>query len=75
MLRSMIVALTVLYLLVYLFFLMLVFVLQLLFLHWEILIMLLSQFPLTFNQTQKGIPCFIAYFITIVLVGMIIVTI
>ena len=26
----------------------------------EILIMLLSQFPLTFRQTQKEVPCFIA---------------
>ena len=26
------------------------------FLHWEILIMLLSQFPLTFHQTQNEIP-------------------
>ena len=32
-----------------LFLLMLVFVLQCLFLHWEILIMLLSQFPMTFQ--------------------------
>ena len=31
-------------------------VLQWLSLHGEILIMLLSQFPLTFPQTQKGIP-------------------
>ena len=29
-------------------------------LHWEILIMLLSQFPLTFHQTQNRMPCFIA---------------
>ena len=28
-------------------------------LHWEILVMLLSQFTLTFNQTQKGMPCLI----------------
>ena len=30
------------------------------FLHWEILIMLLSQFPLTFHQIHDGMPCFIA---------------
>ena len=28
--------------------------------NWEILIMLLSHFPLTFQKTQNGIPCFIA---------------
>ena len=27
-------------------------------LHWEILIMLLSQFPLTFHQIHNGIHCF-----------------
>ena len=36
-----------------LFLLTLVFVLQWLSPHWQILIMLLSQFPLTFQQTQK----------------------
>ena len=41
------------------FLLMLVFVLQWLFLQWEILIML-SQFSLTFHQIYKGMPCFIA---------------
>ena len=41
-------------------FLMLVFVLQLLSIHWEILIMLLSQFPLTFHQIHKGMSHFIA---------------
>ena len=44
----------------YFFLLMLVFVLQLLSLHWEILIMLLSQFPLTFHQIPNGMSCFIA---------------
>ena len=39
-----------------LFILTLVFVLQGLSLHWEILIMLLSQFPLTFHQTQQNAP-------------------
>ena len=43
-----------------LFLLMLVFVLQWLSLHLEILIMLLSQFPLTFHQMQKRILRFIA---------------
>ena len=40
-------------------FLTLVFVLQWLSLHWEILIMLLSQFPLTFHQSHNGMPRFI----------------
>ena len=44
-----------------LFFLfMLLFGLQWLSLHWEILIMLLSQSPLTFCQTQRGMLCFTA---------------
>ena len=42
------------------FFLTLIFVLQRLSLHWEILIMLLSQLRLNFRQTQNGIPRFIA---------------
>ena len=37
----------------------LVFVLQWLSLHWEILIMLFSQFPLTFHQIYNGMPRFI----------------
>ena len=36
-----------------------VFVLQWLSLCWEVLIMLLSQFPLTFHQIHNGMPCFI----------------
>ena len=28
-------------------------------LHWEILVILLSQFPLTFNQIHNRMPCFI----------------
>ena len=44
---------------IYFFFLRLVFVLQLLFLHWEILIILLSQFPLTFHQIHNRMPHFI----------------
>ena len=43
-----------------LFLLMLVFVLQWFSLHWEILIMLLSQFPLTFQLIHNGMPHFIA---------------
>ena len=45
---------------IYLFLLTLVFVLQWLSLHWEILIMLLSQFPLTFHHIHNGMPRFIA---------------
>ena len=41
-------------------FLLMLFVLQWLSLHWEILIMLLCQFPLTFYQTYNGMPGFIA---------------
>ena len=36
------------------------YVLQRLSLHWEILIMLLTQFPLTFHQIHSGMPHFIA---------------
>ena len=42
-----------------------VFVLQCLTLHWEILIMLLSQFPLIFHQIHNRIPHFIALLMTI----------
>ena len=46
------------------------------FLHSEILIMLLSQFPLTFQQIQNRMPCFIAKLMTIlVLIGIIFVNI
>ena len=38
----------------------LVFAVQWLSLHWEILVMLLSQFPLFFQLTQNGMPRFIA---------------
>ena len=59
-----------------LFLLTQVFVLQWLSLHWEILILLLSQFPLTFHQIHKGMPCFIAWLMTIlVLIGMVFVII
>ena len=55
LLGSQTVILIVLLFWIYLFLLMLVFVLQWLFLHWEILIMALSQFPLTFHHTHNGI--------------------
>ena len=45
---------------IYLFLLALVFVLQWLSLHWEILIMFLAQFPLTFHLILNEMPCFIA---------------
>ena len=45
---------------IYLFLLVQVFVLQWLSLLWEILIMLLAQFPLIFHQILNGMPCFIA---------------
>ena len=55
-----------------LFLLMLVFVLQWLSLHWEILIMLLSQFPLTLHQTQNRMSRFIVQLMTILmLTGMV----
>ena len=55
---------------IYLFLLTLVFVLQWLSLHWRILIMLLSQFPLTFHHIHKGMSRFIALLMTIiVLIG------
>ena len=44
---------------IHFFLLRLVFVLQWLSLHWEILIMLLSQFPLTFHQIHNRMPHFI----------------
>ena len=46
-------------------FLTLEFVLQWLYLYCEILIMLLPQFPLTFYHIHNGIPQFIAWLITI----------
>ena len=44
----------------YFFLWTLIFVLQWLSLHWEILIMLLSQFPLTFQLIHNRMPHFIA---------------
>ena len=52
--------LTVLLFWISFFLLTLVFVLQRLSLHWEILIMLLSQFPLTFHHIRDGMPRFVA---------------
>ena len=57
LIRSLPVTVTVLLFWIYFYFLMLVFVVQWLFLHWKILIMLLSQFPLTFCQTQNKMTC------------------
>ena len=58
------------------FLLTLVFVLQWLSFHWEILIMLFSQFPLTFRQTHNGMLHFIAKLKTVlVLIGTVFVII
>ena len=76
LLRSQIVILTVLVILIYLFLLMLVFVLQWFSLHWEILIMLLSEFPLTFHHIDNRMPRSITLLMTIlVLIGMVFVVI
>ena len=62
--------LTVLFFWIYLFLLMLIFALQWLSLHREILNMCLSQFPLTFCQTQKRMSHFIAQLMNfLVLIG------
>ena len=53
------VTLTALLIWISFFLLMLAFVLQWLSFYWEILILWLSQFPLTFYQNQNEIPCFI----------------
>ena len=54
----------------------LVFVLQWLSFNWEILIMLLSQFPLIFHHIYNRMPCFITLRMTIVvLIGMVFVII
>ena len=52
---------------IYLFVLTLVFILQWLTLHWEILILFLSQSPLTFRQTPNGMPNFNVKRMTILL--------
>ena len=68
--------LTVLLFWIYFFLLSLVFVIQWLSLHWEILLMLLSQFPLTFHLIHNGVPHFIALHMTIlVLIGTVFVII
>ena len=54
------VTVTVLLFWICLFLLTLVFLLQWLSLYWKILIMLSSQFPLTFHQIHNGMPRFIA---------------
>ena len=59
LLGSLTVVLTVLVLWISCFLLRLVFIKQWLSLHWKILIMLLSQFPLTFHWTHNGMPRFI----------------
>ena len=59
-----------------LFLLTLVCLLQWLSLHLEIQIMLLSQFPWTFDHIHNGMPCFIALLMTIlVLIGTVFVII
>ena len=58
------------------FLLMLIFLLQWLSLHWEILIMCLSQFLLTFCQIHNRMPCFNRYLMTILmLIGVVFVII
>ena len=70
LLASQTVILTVPLFWIYLFLLTLVFVLQWLSLRWEILIMLLSQFPLTLHHIHNGMSCFIALLMTIlVMIG------
>ena len=59
LLGSLTVTLTILHFWIYFYLLTLVFVRQWLSLPWEILIMLLSQFPLNFRKTQNGMPHFI----------------
>ena len=76
LLGSQTVILTVLLFWIYLFLLTLVFVLKWLSLHWEVLIKLLSQFPLTFRHIHDRVPCFIALLMTIlVLIGTVFVII
>ena len=67
LLASQIMVLTVLLFWFFLFLLMLVFVLQWLSLHWEILILFLSQFPLTFHHIHNGTPRFMALLMTVLL--------
>ena len=60
LIRSQTVILIVLLFSIYLFLLRLVFVLEWFSLQLEILLMLLSQFPLTFHQIHNKVPCVIA---------------
>ena len=60
LLGSLTVTLTILLFWIYLFLLTRLFALWWLSSYWEILIMLLSQFPMTFHQTQNRMPHFIA---------------
>ena len=70
LLASLTVTLTVSLFWIYLFYLTLVFFLKWLSLHWEILIMLLPQYPFTFCKTQIRMPHFTAQVTTIlVLIG------
>ena len=72
LLGSQTVILTVLLFWISFFLLMLVFVPQWLSLHSEILIMFLSQFPLTFHHIHNKIPHFIKLLMTIlVLIGLV----
>ena len=76
LLGSQTVILVVLLFLIYFFLLMQVFVLQWLFLCWEILIMFLSQFPLTFHCIHNRIHRFTTLLMAIlVLIGMVFVII
>ena len=76
LLGSQTVILTVVISRINLFLLALVFILQSLSLHLEILIVLLSQFLLTFHHFHNGMPRFIALLMTIlVLIGMVFVII
>ena len=76
LLGSQTVILTVLLFWISFFLLTLVFVLQRISLNWEILIMLLSQFSLTFRHIYNGMPSFIALLMTIlVLIGAVFVII
>ena len=61
LLGSLTVNFTVLLFWIYFFLLALALVLHWHSLHWEIMIMLLSQFPLTFRQTQNRMLHFLAY--------------
>ena len=76
LLGSLTVTLTILFFGISFLLLALVFLLWWLFLDQEILIMLLSLFPITFCQTQNKMPSFIIYLVTIlVLIGMVFVII